>query len=115
MVWCRLSLLGCSLFLALSCGESKVIRGVASSQTAWEEKGQFIAKFCFHGELQRPLTYFMYILLFADKQARFRYSINASSGQGGKLYVYLDETWSYVNAETDCARRIAMAKFSSEW
>ncbi len=30
--------------------EAKVIRGTVSSRRAWEEKGQFVSKFCFHGE-----------------------------------------------------------------
>ena len=30
--------------------EAKVIQGAVSSLQAWEEKGQFVAKFCFHGE-----------------------------------------------------------------
>lgn len=51
-------------------------------------------------------------MLLTDKQAQFKYTINASSQ--GKLYFYLDETWDYAYAETDCARRIAMAKFDSK-
>lgn len=48
-----------------------------------------------------------------DRLAKFKYNINASSQ--GKLYFYLDETWSYAYAEADCSRRIAMSKFSSEF
>ncbi len=36
--------------LATSRCESKVIRGTANSLEAWKQNGQFIAKFCFHGE-----------------------------------------------------------------
>lgn len=40
-----------SLCLLYSTGSSKVYRGTVSSQRAWEEKGQFVTKFCFHGEV----------------------------------------------------------------
>ena len=45
---------------------------------------------------------------FTDNQ---KYTINASVQ--GRLYFYLDETWGYASAEQDCAKKIAMAKFSS--
>ena len=45
-----------------------------------------------------------------DKRALYKYSTNASNE--GRLYFYLDEAWSYAYAETDCAEKIAMAKFS---
>ena len=31
-------------------GEAKVFAGIVSSRSAWEDKGTFITKFCFHGE-----------------------------------------------------------------
>lgn len=30
--------------------EGKTLQGVVSSQQAWEDKGTFVSKFCFHGE-----------------------------------------------------------------
>ena len=36
----------CVLFAG---GENKVFRGTVSSRRAWEENGQFVTKFCFHG------------------------------------------------------------------
>ena len=48
--------MGVKLYLALFCfcilfagGENKVFRGTVSSRRAWEENGQFVTKFCFHG------------------------------------------------------------------
>ena len=54
----RVLFLSCAVLLNLSGGESKVIRGVASSLEAWKQKGQFIAKFCFHGEPEGLLATF---------------------------------------------------------
>ncbi len=52
-----------------------------------------------------------------DKHALFKYSISGSTNGSsqGKWYFYLDETWEYAQAEKDCAKKIAMAKFNSEW
>lgn len=30
--------------------DAKVVRGTVSSRKAWDESGQFVTKFCFHGE-----------------------------------------------------------------
>ena len=48
---------------------------------------------------------------FTDKQSLLKYTINASVQD--RLYFYLDETWGYASAEQDCAKKMAMAKFSS--
>ena len=39
-----------SFTLFLTC-ESKIVRGTVSSKQAWQDNGQFVTKFCFHGEL----------------------------------------------------------------
>ncbi len=48
-------IVACGALLALrhygGC-EAKVIRGTVSSRRAWEESGQFVAKFCFHGKAE---------------------------------------------------------------
>lgn len=54
---CPLSVvMGAKLYLAVfwlcvlfAGGENKVFRGTVSSRRAWEENGQFVTKFCFHG------------------------------------------------------------------
>lgn len=74
--------------------EAKVFRGLVSSRRAWEENGQFVTKFCFH-----------------DRKALFKFTVNATAQ--GRWYFYLDETWPLAFAETDCDKKIAMARFST--
>ena len=38
------------LLILVVCGEAKVFAGIVNSRSAWEDKGTFITKFCFHGE-----------------------------------------------------------------
>ena len=45
------------LLFSLSACESKVIRGTVSSKEAWEQKGQFVTKFCFRGKLVDTCLY----------------------------------------------------------
>ena len=99
--------------LALHKCNPKVINGIASSLDAWKQKGQFISKFCFHGESDNLVVIPISGLLYAlDKRALFKYTISKPSQ--GKLYFYLDETWEYAQAEQDCAKKMAMAKLNSE-
>lgn len=44
------------LIIALPASESKVIKGTVSSKEAWEQKGQFVTKFCFHGKRLQCMT-----------------------------------------------------------
>lgn len=81
------------LLILVVCGEAKVFAGIVNSRSAWEDKGTFITKFCFH-----------------DRRALFKYETNVSST--GKWYFYLDDHWSDVLAETECTRKLAKSRFS---
>ena len=43
----------------------------------------------------------------------FNFTVNGTSS--GRWYFYLDESWSYAYREIDCGKKLAMAKFSSEF
>ena len=100
----------------------KVYRGTVSSQRAWEENGQFVTKFCFHGMMTKPRGW--WALLFRkrekqvpfnlplfplDQKALFRFTSNATSE--GKWHFYLDEHWQHASSEPDCEKKIAMSRF----
>ncbi|KAK3699403.1 hypothetical protein QZH41_018567, partial [Actinostola sp. cb2023] len=71
---------------------SKYISGFLSSRQARFDGGQYLTKFCFHGE------------------ALFKFTLNESST--GKLYFFLDEKWSSIPATTPCKEKLAMAQYS---
>jgi hypothetical protein len=42
----------------------------------------------------------------------FKFTINGTSSGG--WYFFLDESWGYAYSETDCSKKLAMAKFDSK-
>lgn len=72
--------------------DCKTVRGVLSSRQARLFQGQYITRFCFHGD------------------ALVRSQLNTSST--GKLYFYLDEKWPHVQQTSQCQDRLDMAQYS---
>ncbi|XP_045199327.2 integral membrane protein GPR180-like [Mercenaria mercenaria] len=72
---------------------SKTIRGVVTSLTARQEKGQYLSSFCFHGE------------------AVIQYSLNDSMSSG-KLYLFLSEDWKQITDQTECTAKFEQARAS---
>lgn len=50
-----------------------------------------------------------------DRRAVFRYETNDTSVNDGKWYFFLDDHWLAAVAETDCSKKMAMSKFTSEY
>ncbi|XP_031554895.1 integral membrane protein GPR180-like [Actinia tenebrosa] len=73
---------------------AKVISGVLSSRQARFYGGQFITKFCFHGE------------------GMFKYTLNASST--GRLYFYIEEKWLNLMTINTCKEKLAMAQYTHQ-
>ncbi|XP_077988023.1 integral membrane protein GPR180-like [Glandiceps talaboti] len=76
---------------------AKTVRGTFSSVKAAETYGQYITKFCFHGE-----------------SAAVLYELN-STGKDGQLLFYLDDQWSIASTLSDCWEKLKLAKLSHEF
>lgn len=72
--------------------DCKTVRGVLSSKLARLDQGQYLTKFCFHGD------------------ALVRFELNTTSA--GILYFYLDEKWTQVEQTSQCQNKLDLAQYS---
>lgn len=81
-----------SLLLSSREGDSKIAYGVVSSSGAYQDKGAYITKFCYH-----------------RGTGRFWYKLNDTID--GAFYFFLDEQWPLANADDNCTSKLAQARF----
>ncbi|XP_070537775.1 integral membrane protein GPR180-like [Ptychodera flava] len=75
---------------------SKTVTGTFNSVQAETTYGQYVTKFCFHGET-----------------AEVQYELN-STGKDGKLYFFLDEHWHSANSQNNCWDKLKLARITHE-